>query len=172
MKLTFVNKDEQKGATLVELLLYMGIFSILTAALFQLFSTILSTQLESQSTSSVLTDGQFIINRFNYDVKRAESVTSPSVGTQSGALTLLIDGVGNTYSLDNENLEIASGAAEAQINSLNTTISNLNFERLSDTNGRGEDTITISFTIDSSALYHGETQSRNFKTSIGLRPKR
>ena len=82
------SKKGRRGSTLIELLLYIGIFSILTAVLFQFFGTIIDTQLESQSTSSVLLDGQYALNRFNYDIKRADSIISPAIGEQSSTTAI------------------------------------------------------------------------------------
>ena len=48
---------KQKGFSLVELLLYMGLFSILLASLMQLFGAIIAVRLESEATSAVLQDG-------------------------------------------------------------------------------------------------------------------
>src|SRR3990172_2789819 len=126
-----LKKSNNLGSTLIELLLYMVIFSILTVALFQLFVMIIETQLESQSTSSVLVDGQYILNRFNYDIKRAKNIVSPLTGGQSSTLQLSIDTTTYVYTLTNGNLTIASSGAQAsdQLNSTNTNISGLNFTR-------------------------------------------
>lgn len=168
-----VNKNKSIGSTLVELLLYMVIFSILTVALFQLFVMIIETQLESQSTSSVLVDGQYILNRFNYDIKRTKSIVSPLVGGQSSTLQVSIDSTTYTYTLTNGNLTIASSGAEIadQLNSTNTNVTNLNFTHLGDTQGNNTDTITISFEINSNISRQGGPQTENFKTTLGIRPK-
>lgn len=166
------NKHAQKGATLLELLLYMGIFSILTVALFQLFSSILSTQLESQSTSSVLSDGQFILNRLNYDARKTQGIASPPHGSPSGTLQLNIDGEVYIYSVAGGNLVVSSQTeGSQQLNSVGTSVADLNFLRLSDNNSEGVETITASFTLHSTVLRQGESQIENFKTTIGVRPK-
>lgn len=166
-------KSKNIGSTLIELLLYMVIFSILTVALFQLFVSIIDTQLESQSTSSVLVDGQYILNRFNYDIKRAKNITSPLVGGTSSTLELSIDTTTYTYTLTNGNITIASGGAQTsdQLNSTNTNVSDLNFTHLGDTQGNNTDTVTISFDLNSNILRQGGSQSENFKTTLGIRPK-
>lgn len=168
-----MRKSKNSGSTLVELLLYMVIFSILTVALFQLFVMIIETQLESQSTSSVLVDGQYILNRFNYDIKRAKNITSPLLGGQSSTLQLSIDTTTYIYTLTNGNLTVATSGAQTsdQLNSTNTNVSDLIFVHLGDTQGNNVDTITISFDLNSNISRQGGPQTENFRTTFGLRPK-
>ena len=47
----------REGMTVIELLLYIGIFSILVVTLFELLSSILDVQLESQGSSGIDQDG-------------------------------------------------------------------------------------------------------------------
>ena len=167
-------RDRNHGFTLVELLLYMGIFSILLVALFQLFTLIIDTQTESQSTSSVFLDGQYILNRFKYDVGRAKSIIAPSsLGEQGTTTKVSIDNATYTYSLANGNVILENDVASttAQLNSLDTTVSNLSFTRLSDTQGKNSDTLTISLSLTSNIIKRGGPKAENFKTTVGIRPK-
>ncbi|OGH38314.1 MAG: hypothetical protein A3B44_01560 [Candidatus Levybacteria bacterium RIFCSPLOWO2_01_FULL_38_21] len=164
----------KQGFTFVELLLYIGVFSILIVALFQLFTSIIDTQIESQSTSSVFLDGQYILNRFRYDMERAKSIIIPSPPGQQGATAeLSIDNATHTYSLVQGNLTLTNDVASitGQLNSLDTTVSNLNFTRVSDTQAKNTDTLTISFRLTSNVIKRGGPKAENFKTTVGMRPK-
>lgn len=167
------SRKGKKGSTLIELLLYIGIFSILTAVLFQFFGTIIDTQLESQSTSSVLLDGQYTLNRFNYDIKQANSIISPAIGEQSSTLQLSINNTTYIYTLTDGNITIASSGAQTtdQLNSVNTNASGLSFTRLGDTQSGNVETITISFTLTSDIAIRGNPETRNYKSTFGIRPK-
>ncbi|MEK7186031.1 MAG: prepilin-type N-terminal cleavage/methylation domain-containing protein [Patescibacteria group bacterium] len=167
------SKKGRRGSTLIELLLYIGIFSILTAVLFQFFGTIIDTQLESQSTSSVLLDGQYALNRFNYDIKRADSIISPAIGEQSSTLQLSIDSITYTYTLIDGDITIASSGTQTtdQLNSVNTNSSNLSFTHLGDTQSGNVETITISFTLASDIANRGNPEARNYKSTFGIRPR-
>jgi|SRR3989338_5899372 len=167
-------KEKNQGFTLVELLLYMGIFSILLVALFQLFTSIIDTQIESQSSSSVFLDGQYILNRSRYDIQRAKSIITPSSQGEQGTTTKLsIENTTYTYSLVDGNLALTNDVASTtgQLNSADTTVSNLNFTRLSDTQAKNTDTLTISFRLTSNIIRRGGPNAENFKTTIGIRPK-
>ena len=162
---------DNKGFTLVEILLYMGIFSILIVVLFQLLSSIFDVQLESQSTSSVTRDSRFILNRFSYDINQAKTIVSPiSLGSQNASLQFTKDSTTYTYSLVNGNLTLANSSLGTtdELNSVNTTVSNLSFLRLSDTN-RDNDTVSISFTLTSKIIKRGGATSANFTTTVGTR---
>lgn len=163
----------KQGFTLVELLLYMGIFSILLVALFQLFTSIIDTQIQSQSSSSVFLDGQYILNRFRYDMQRTKNIIIPSSqGAQATAAKLSINNDTYTYSLADGNLSLTNDTASTtgQLNSADTTVSNLNFTRLSDTQGKNIDTLTISFKLTSNIIKRGGPKAENFKTTVGIRP--
>lgn len=169
---TFEFFSGERGFTLVELLMYMGIFSMLLVMLFQIFASIFDVQFESKGVSSVTQDGLFIQNRLNYDASRTKSVTAPALGQSSESLSLLIDNVVYTYSIADGNLNLSSTVSGilGQLNSADTTVS-ATFTRLSDTAGKNHDTITAEFTLTSRTVKQGAPNVENFRTTIGLRPK-
>ena len=162
----------KRGFTLVELLLYMGIFSILLIMLFQMLTSIFDVQLESQRASSVAEDSLFIQNRLNYDIGRAKSILAPAVGQSSESLQLLINNAAYTYSIESENLSLSStmSGTLGQLNSVGTTAS-ATFTRLTDTGGKNADTVTVSVTLTSKTVIRGIPSVGNIKTTIGLRQK-
>ena len=126
-------KNVQKGFTLVELLVYMGLLSILLLILTQIFTTVLDMQLESESTSSVERDSRFIISILAYDIHRSTAITTPtSAGSTTNSLVLTIDGNTHTYALDGTNLEVTSDQ-DYRINSYSTQLTNLQFEKIAST---------------------------------------
>lgn len=160
----------QNGFSLIELLLYMAILSILIVALFQLLTAIFDVQLESQSTSSVSSDARYIFSRLEYDISNAESISAPAVGNQEQSFTYS-DGISiYTYSLVNGDLMITASPSgeQDQINSYITSVTDVSFLRLSD-NLNEVDTITVSFTLESDILRHGGMDSETFRTTIGTR---
>ena len=167
-KLNFKNN---KGFTLIELLIFMGIFSILLVALFEMFGAIFDVQLESQSTSAVAVDGRYITNKLTVDIKNAISVTTPSSGSQ-GASLVISDGVTTyTYVLSNGNLNLTNSTLGTtdQLNSVNTKVTSLNFLRLSDTNSQNRNTITATFTINSTTKKRSGVVAETFKFTAGTR---
>jgi prepilin-type N-terminal cleavage/methylation domain-containing protein len=68
----------KKGFTLVEMLIYMGLLTIFLAVIGNIFFSIIDLQLESQATSSVSESGRYLLSRISYDVRRAQSITTPA----------------------------------------------------------------------------------------------
>jgi hypothetical protein len=170
LNFTFFYPRNQRGATLVELLLYMGILFVLIGILTTFFGTALDLQLESEATNSVDRDGQYLLARFNYDFHRADDVSIPIVsGVPGQTLSLSIGGVTYTYSLDGGgNLVYANNLGSFTLNSYDTKLSNVNFTKIANVGGV-EDTVKISFTISAVYLQHKGTETKNFQTTIAVR---
>lgn len=165
------NLKKQKGFTLIELTIFMGMFSILILALFQLLISVFDVQLEAQSTASVTQDGRYILNRFTYDVKNSTTITSPNLGVTSQSLVMSDGTTTYTYSLSNGNLVLINSVLGTtdKLNSVNTIVSGLSFLRLSDTNGKNINTITFTFTLNSKTIRRNGANTENFKTTAGIR---
>ncbi len=174
----FLKKNSQQGVTLIELLLYMGIFSILLMVLVQLFGTIVNVNLESQATAAVSQDGRYILNQMAYTIRQAQTFTVPSgFGTTNAGSQLQFTTTGGTtytYSLSTDpvgqqKLMVSNGISSEQLNSVGTTVSNLSFTRLKTSGTSGKNTITISFTLTSTTVEQKGYQQENFQTTVGTR---
>nr|MBI5455685.1 prepilin-type N-terminal cleavage/methylation domain-containing protein [Candidatus Levybacteria bacterium] len=160
----------EEGFTFIELLIFMGIFSILMLAMFQLLIAIFDVQLESQGTSAVSRDGRYILNRLTYDIKNATTVTNPGLGSQGQSLSLKEGVTTYTYELTNGNLTLTNSTTGTtdQLNSINTSVSNLNFLTLSDISTQNK-TVTVSFTINSKVLRREGINTESFNITMGTR---
>lgn len=153
---------KQKGFTIVELLVYMGLFAIILVPLMQFFGSIIDVRLESEATSAVAQDGLYILTRLSNDIHSASSVIFPVLGTSNN--TLHISGNGdNTYQFNGQNLELNG----QQLNSEGTTVSNLNFKTIGQSGGKVQ--VQISFRLTSIAVRRGQPQVKDFTTTIGIR---
>ncbi|PIP74480.1 MAG: hypothetical protein CO135_01035 [Candidatus Levybacteria bacterium CG_4_9_14_3_um_filter_35_16] len=163
-------KDYEKGFTLIEIIIYMGIFSILIVAMLQLLTAVFDVQLESQSTASVSQDGRFILNKLTNDIKKAKIITSPNIGNQGQSLVISDGTTIYTYNLLSENLTLTNSTTGTtdQLNSVDTTVSNLNILRLADTSGQNN-TLTVSFIINSKVLRRNGVNTENFRITVGTR---
>lgn len=157
----------QKGFTLIELLLYMGILSLLIGALSVVFGAILDVQLDAQSTSGVDQDARYIQGRMTYDMQRASSIVSPGIGASGGTLQIVIGGTNYTYSVDgNGNLVLNDTVNTNQLNSEDTTVSGVTFQRIGD--GDVNDTVRVTYTVTSDIQETSGQESRTIQTTLGL----
>lgn len=161
----------EKGITIVEMLLYMGILSVLLSILTSIFVSALDVQSESEAASSVVQDGNYIIGRLAYDIRRAQSINIPALGETNNNFQIVIDGVNYSYNLDaNENLTLTNNLGVNNLNNYGTNASAFSVQRLGNP-GKVEDTLRISFTLTGRAQRVSGSEVRNFQTNLALRRK-
>jgi prepilin-type N-terminal cleavage/methylation domain-containing protein len=162
------NLKPTHGFTLIELLIYMGLLSVFSLILTNIFISIIDNQLRSRNTSNVADDGRYIYSRFIYDVNRASSITQPSgYGSSSAQLGLVINGQNYTYSLSNNNLLITEPGGPNTLNGYGSSISGLLFTKVGTTSAH--DTVRINFTIKGTIIRSGVVDQEDFQTTAGLR---
>ncbi len=156
--------NHQKGFTLVEFLIYMGLLSLLVYVMSSLFSATLDTKLESEATSHVDQDTQYILARLTYDMHQATAITN---GT-SGSTLQLTEGTAFTYTLDgNGNIQLNDGTNTNQINSGDTKITGLTFQHIGA--GASTDSVKVQFIITSrTQRFGGQQEMRTIDTTLGL----
>lgn len=161
-----------KGFTIVELLLYMGILSVFLSILVAIFVTALDVQLESEAVSSIQRDGTYILTKLAYDIHRASSITIPSsLGAQTNNLKIVVGGVDYTYSVDGSgNLTLLNSLGTNNLNSYDSSTLGLLVTRLGNAGGI-EDTLKINFTISSRTKRTGAAgyETKDFETNLSLR---
>ncbi len=163
-----MSRKINKGFTTIELLVYMGILSFLIMILSTIFVSIVDVQLDSKSTSDVDQDGRYILARLAYDFGSAQSVASPSTpGSSSGTLQISINSINYTYNLDGSgNLQLTNNLGTNNLNSINTTIPSITFQRIG--NGGINDTIRVTFTVKSTTQRHTVPEQRTYQTTFGI----
>lgn len=161
-------ETKRNGFTLIELIIYMGIFSMVLLILIQLFGSVMDVLTESQAKSSVTQDEEFINLRLDYDLKRASSVVAPSnLGDSSQSLQISVNGETYVYSLSNGKLVLSNNSGVYSLNGFDTTTTNLNFKKVGFANGKSS--IVITYTLTSHTLYRGHAETKNFRTISSLR---
>lgn len=159
---------KQKGFTLVEMLIYMGLMAGFLLVLTDVLVAILDVKTESAATSSVEQDGRYITARFAYDVAQATSISQPpSLGATGEILTMVVGGNTYTYSLSGTNLQLVNNLGTNNLNSSESKVSGLTFQRLG--NIGGKDTIKVTYILTSSTTRIGGSETRTFTTTVGRR---
>jgi prepilin-type N-terminal cleavage/methylation domain-containing protein len=156
------------GFTLVELLIYMGIMSVLLGVLSAMFVSIIDVQLESEATSVVEQDTRFILSRFMHDINSSTSIVSPALGQQATSLQIIKDNINYLYSLDaDSNLILSYGNESYRMNSQESTISGLTFQQIGNVNEKN--TIRVGYTVTSKTKTNKGAETRTIQSTIGIR---
>lgn len=160
--------SSNQGFSIVEMLIYMGLFAIFLTVLTSIFASSLDVRLESEGTSSVEQDGRYLFARLSHDIRRADAIVQPAgVGSASGTLILDVGGSNNTYSLSGDDLILTTPSGSDPLNGDRSIVSNLSFERVGTT--AENQTIRVGFTLTSLATRASGPETRTFQTTIGLR---
>ncbi len=154
MKLRIVNRrlKIQNGFTVVELLVYIGLLTVLLLVLLDIFVTTLNFKLQSESTSSLNQDARMIMANLNYNIYNSHSavvVSSSKLSLDSGA---------KVYELSDGNLLLNS----VRLNGQNTKVDSISFTKIADT-------IKVSYTVESLIITSGAVRTQTVDSTIGLR---
>ena len=157
----------QKGTTLIELLLYLALFSIILVVVVDLLFTSGQLKMESESQNSLQQDANLISKRLNYEVHSATSSATPS----NSSLVLNVASETHTFSLSSGNLVfqkvVGPSTINANLNSNLTTINSISFTNLG--NALGKSIIKTVFTISSTKLTKQGANTKTFEIFSGLR---
>lgn len=163
-----MNHNKSSGFTLVELLIFMGLFSVILVVLSSLFAAIIQQQLENQGMSAVETDTTYLTSRLAYDFDRATTIIEPvGNGDSSQILTLEIGGQEYEYSLTGETLELTTPSETVALTSPRTRVSNVQFQKIG--NESGVPTVRVQMTLSSLAENSTGQESSEIDTIFGLR---
>lgn len=81
-------KQIRKGFTLVEMMLYVGICSVLLLSLSVALSFILSARVKNQTVSEVNQSGTQVMQLVTQTIRNAKSVNNPTLGLSSSTLSI------------------------------------------------------------------------------------
>lgn len=148
--------DNQSGFTLLELLIYVAVLSIVTMVIAGAFLSITQGRARVEAASEVNANLRFAIERIGQDIRGASAVSLPaSAGATSTALQLTISGTAVNYCLADTAVRrqqggACTGASEA-ITTESVVVNSLLFSRTENTNTTlGKTVLTISVAADMS----------------------
>jgi type II secretory pathway pseudopilin PulG len=143
------SKQKNRAFTLVELLLYISISSIIILVTSGYLSIFLETQVKNETVREVEQQGAFAMYSITQALSNAESITSPVIGTNQTTLSIQTFSPANNptvFSVDAGTLQIKEGSANAvALHNPRIQISNLLFKNLSRTGTAG--IIQVSFLV-------------------------
>lgn len=160
--------NNQKGATLIEITIYIFLLLVFITILTETFVSVLDIQKETESTSSISQDATYITSRFIYDISNSQDIILPnSLGIPNNSLQILLDSNDYTYALNGVNLILTNLLGSFQLNSFATQVSNLSFIRLG--NSGGKNNIQVSFRLTSTTKQAFGQENQDYQFVVGTR---
>ena len=157
-----------KGVTIVELIIYLGLSTVMLVILSQLFGAILEESVKVQNYSAVQTDGRYTMGRLRTQLNNADSVSVPTnLGDSAGELVLAEGGETYHYYVYNEQLYLNDGVGDYLVSDLDTRITDVLFTRTGNIDGKP--VILIQFTSSTGSAGTVQYESQTFKGAGGLR---
>ncbi len=161
------------GLTLIELLLYVAISSVLLLVISFFLFTLLQSRIKNQTIAEVEQQGLQVVQVITQTARNATGINTPGDGTSGSSLSLgVIAGVNDPSVFDSSGgvirIKEGAGSAVALTNS-RVSVSSLTFQNLSRNNTLG--TIRVQFTLThiNSAGRNEYSFSKTFTGSATLR---
>lgn len=134
MMKTYRPSQRKNGFTLVELLVYFGLFSILIVVLSSVFITMLEQQTQDTAQSVLQQESEYILAKLKYEIYNADEVVAPaSPGASLQSLTLRTGGEEKVFSLVNSQLVYTYETVNWPMSSNEIMVTDLEFENQSGT---------------------------------------
>ena len=141
----------QKGFTLVEMILYVAICSILLVTISVFLSFLLGARVRSQAITEVNQQGFQIMSLMTQTIRNGRSIQTPSIGLASSTLSLT---TGNAllnptlFYISSTTMKIKEGSqGEISLTNKRVRISGLVFQNVSSSSST-EKIMRISYTVD------------------------
>ncbi len=159
------NINTKKAFTLIEVLLYMSLTSVLVLMIAMLWVTASDTRDRGEAMSIVSSEATSIISKLTQTIRNASAVNTPTIGNSGSTLSLVMASAANSptgIALSGGNITITEGSNPANtLNSNRVTISSLTFRNVTENFAVGsvriEITVTYINTTGKPALDYSQT---------------
>lgn len=140
---------KHQGFTLIELVLYIGIVSIILTTVTSLLIAIFSARSKSQTVSEVEQNGNVAIQIISQVLRNATSINTPTQGNSGSSLSINVTDSAKSptvFDISNGVLRITEGTSQpVNLTSNRITVSNLTVKNLSA--GSSFQTAKVNFTV-------------------------
>lgn len=142
-------KREIRAFTMVEVLLYVSLVSIMLVVLSTFFGAIVQSRQRAQVIADVNEQGVQIMQILTQTIRNSTAITAPAVGVSASAATFTVTTAGlspTVFDLNTGVIRMAEGAGTAiPLTSNRVTATSLTFTNLTRTGTKG--TVRIQFTL-------------------------
>ena len=168
-KTSFVSNNE-KGFTLLELLLYISTASIILATTSLFLSTLLEARIKNQTVAEVQQQGLQVIQILTQSIRNAESISAPSLGQNSQSLTITESGEEIIFNVSDGVIQMQEGVQSiVPLTNSRVIASGVSFSNLGLQNTNGSIKISFTLTHKNDTGRNEYTFTKDFLGSASLR---
>lgn len=168
MKKCTKNTKKQFGFTLVELLVYFGLFSILLVVMTSVFISMLEQRTEDTAQSFLQQESQYLLTKLKSLVYEADTIVLPADPGDSGtSLSFQAQGVTKTLFIDSGRLVYQTTTESWYLTSPDVTITD--FQVVNQTGTSVHQGVGITVVLQSSLPQQRESLSRVLSTTLAIR---
>ncbi len=154
-------RNKKNGYSVIEILVYLAIFTSISALVINLFITILSSLNVTNANRRLVEAGQISMDRISREIRQAQSIDASST---SDSLILNGDNLINFRKENNELNLYKNGSLEGSLISDDVSVINLVFRPISTVESQA-----VKIEMNISYSKGGYTKSENFYNTIVLR---
>jgi len=165
--------DSKRGFTLVEIVLYLAIASVIVVSSSVFIHSLLESKIKNQAILEVEEQGIQTLNLVTQTIRNAQDINSPSAGESSSELSLAVDDPAKSptvFDISQNALRMKEGDGSAiPLTSNRVSVTETRFRNLSRTGTPGIVRIEFTLSFASSGQTQAYQYSKTFYASAALR---
>lgn len=166
-------KKTYAGFTLVELLLYISIASVMLLAISAFLSVLLESRIKNQTVAEVEQQGLQVMQRITHVARNASGINTPTQGASATSLSLATyTGVTNptVFDLSAGTIRVKEGAsAVVSLTNSKVTASELTFQNLTRTGTAGAVHVQFTLSYVNTSGNNAYSYTKTFNAGVALR---
>jgi len=163
----------ERGYTLVELILYVVVVSALLTGVTSFFGLAVDSRIKNQSMNEVNQQGDAVMDQIAGTIRGASTITSPAPGATASALTVTVPTGANSptvYDVASGVLEIKEGtAAYVPLTNSKVQVTALTFKNVSRSGTDGAIQVNMTLARINNSGRNEYDYQKTFTTTVALR---
>ena len=163
MKLLRSKKNATAGYSLLELLIYIALFAMISVLLVHSLVVLMRTYASAQGFRKLQNNGELIIERITREVRAAESISGGTFGSHPGTVTLMNAGNSVAFAVSNGAATITQGGVTETLSTSEVAVTSMIFRRITTPVGEG---VKVELTL---TTVGGVVRAGSFYSTVLLR---
>ena len=160
-----------KGFTLIELMLYVAIASLMLSAIVFSVSLVLESRVRQQTVNEVEGQALTVMQFMARAIRDAKTISTPAIGIGGSTLTITTSAGTVTFDVTNNVLQMSENGAVHPLTNNRVVVSELTFTNASRVDTPGIVRVSFTLTYKNPESRSEYDYTKTFYTSASLRPQ-